>query len=53
MREQRSFVLLLVQNSDDVAFNDAICRSVSIAKGNSVQAFFRHQVFSSNWLCLL
>ena len=45
MREQRSFVLLHVQNSGDVAFNDAICSSASIAKRDSAQAFFRHQDF--------
>ena len=45
MREQRSFVLLQVQNSGDVTVNDAICRCASVAKGNSVQVFFRHQYF--------
>ena len=40
MREQRSFALLHVQNSGDVAFDDAICSSASIAKSGSVQAMF-------------
>ena len=39
MREQRSFVLLQVQNSGDVTVNDAICRCASVAKGNLVQVF--------------
>ena len=45
MREQRSFVLLQVQNSGDVTVTDAICRCASVVKGNCVQVFYRHQHF--------